>query len=773
MVPSAPLANLRRCLPGVLLYALLACPAIEARAAEHWIVGRTEHFEMYSSASEADSRHMLVSLEQFRANFLALFPLRGASEPRTTVVLFGSDSAFRAYKPLYEGKPKDVAGYFIPGADEVAIALTSEEPDSEADPAEVIYHEYVHLLLDVRDAHYPLWLEEGLAEVFSTFHIDKGKVEYGLAKDRHVTLLQHSSLLPFDKLFAVTHESPDYNEDGRMGIFYAESWAFVHYLVCGENKANANHLTRFMQRLALGAPVEASFREAFGTDYRAQEDALRRYLDGGGYYKRRLPAVGHEIKVTFRPATDLERDFALLNLRWRVHHNADAAGRALALLAKDPNQPRPHELLAAIAADSGDEEGAREHWQRAADLNSDNPWIYVQLLRDQLSAYDGPMMLDVRLPNERIAPLRNWASRALTLSPENADAIELAITIEALAAKMDVRVINAVQPRVDTIRKPARALLALGMVHWRGQDFKGAHTLIDLVLANAHAEMSTRAAATALRYKMPAEPASAEEPVAGDVLSEVAKKHGIALDLGHGGAAATYLDDLLAERGTTAPRVKLTAVVVHPPLRNQLDPWRRADELREKARAGDPNAMFDLAVAHACGAGVEFSPALAREWFQKAVEHGHRLAEAGTAPDKLDAELAAQFLRAQASGTAPTALPPLEQELKTRIAEAAAAAARQPLAVVYQSLPRYPEELLRAGKDGEALVRFKIRADGHPDDVHADQFSDSAFAAAAEQCVRGWRFLPTIRDRQPVTTYVEVQVTFRSDKTSAASAPPS
>ena len=56
---------------------------------------------MFSCASEKDSRRILAALEQFRANFLASFPLRGASEPRTTVVLFDSDSQFRPYKPLY------------------------------------------------------------------------------------------------------------------------------------------------------------------------------------------------------------------------------------------------------------------------------------------------------------------------------------------------------------------------------------------------------------------------------------------------------------------------------------------------------------------------------------------------------------------------------------------------------------------------------------------------------------------------------------------------
>ncbi len=45
--------------------------------------------------------------------------------------------------PTHEGKPKEVAGYFIGGPDEVIVALQPEKEASEhEDPVELIYHEY-------------------------------------------------------------------------------------------------------------------------------------------------------------------------------------------------------------------------------------------------------------------------------------------------------------------------------------------------------------------------------------------------------------------------------------------------------------------------------------------------------------------------------------------------------------------------------------------------------------------------------------------------------
>jgi TPR repeat protein len=684
-------------------------------------------------------------------------------------VVFDRDTDFRPYKPLYQGKPKDLTGFFLARPDEVTIAMTTDVPNRDTDPREVIYHEYVHLLLNARDARYPLWLNEGLAELFSTFRIADGKVVLGEPKNQHVAFLQQNALWPLARLFAVTRESPDYNEDARMGIFYAESWAFTHYLVFGADRTNANKLNRFAQRLVRGDDIATSFRETFALDFGTQEDALRNYLSGGSYYKGGTPAVAQNIPVAFRPASDLERDVALLNLRWRVHQNPEAAAAALALLDKDPRQARPHELLAAIAASSGDLAGAQEHWQRAAERNSDNPWVYLQLLREPLAAYEGAAMLDVRLAPPIIAPWRAWAGRAWDLSPENHEAIASALTIEALADKMDLRVVNHGQRQVLHMRDPARALLALAVIHWRCNQPGDARYLADLADAEPRADLATRAATSALRYRLPAAPAPASPSGPADA------KHvaGIALQTAHAGDAAELLDRLLAERGSTAPRLKLDRLVVHASAHPEPDDWDRTDLLRESAPAGNANAMFDLAVAHACGRGVEYSPTLAREWLQQAADHGHAIAKAGHAPAQLDLSLVVRYLRAQAPAVTDGTLPPLDGDLDARIAEAAAASDRHPPVLVYRAAPRFPSDLPRHNGKGEAAVRFTIRADGHPDSIEAAEFSDPASAAAAEQCVRGWRFLPTIRDGKPVDTLAEVAIAFEVEMPTAAQRPAS
>ncbi|PTX95480.1 energy transducer TonB [Opitutus sp. ER46] len=769
--PFPPVGLLRR---GLVLFAVVAA-SFAARAAETWIVGQSQHFQMYSSAPEKESRELLTALEQFRANFLQVFPLRGASEPRTTIVLFSRDRDFRPYKPLYEGKPKDVAGYFLNHPDEVTIALTSDFPEGGTDPREVIYHEYVHLLLHVRDARYPLWLDEGLAEVFSTFAIEDGKVAYGQPKPPHVALLQNERLLPLEKLFAVTHDSPEYSESERVGMFYAESWGLTHFLLFGADQTKAAKLGVFLERLAERAPAAASFREVFGADLAAQELALRQYFRGGDYFQRGKPAVAQNFTVSFRPVSDVERDAALLSLRWRIHHDDAAAAAALALLERDPGLARPHELLAAIAAQAGESASALEHWRLAADRGSENAWVYIQLLRDSLNAFGGAAMLDVRLPEDRIEQLRKWTRQAVTLSPDNTEAVELALLVEALAPKIDARLVNRLQPRTVKLRDPGAALLALAIIHWRGGHSPSARKILDLVAAQERADLRTRGAANALRTRLEPEPApagatnvaqgtAAPDKPSGQDKAAVAEKSAdgprLAIQSARVSPAESYLEQLLDERRTTAPWHQLPPIVARLGDRTEANAWLHARELRQRAGQGDTDAMFELAVAHACGNGAELSPKLAREWLQAAFNRGHPLAKAGVDPSTLEPEMVAQYLRSQKTALAADRLPPLKSELQRKIDAAAGAADRRDPVILYQPIPRYPEELRLAGAGGKSLVRFIIRADGLPDMVKSAQFTDAATAAAAEECVRRMVFLPTIRDGKPIFTAVEISIVF-------------
>ncbi|HUJ44778.1 MAG TPA: DUF1570 domain-containing protein [Opitutaceae bacterium] len=476
-----------------------------ALARERWIWARTDHFEMFSSASEEESRDLLVNLEQFRATVLSIYSLPRLRDPRTTVVVFGTDRQFDPFKPLYNGTPTDVAGYCIGSSDETVIALTTGHGFTAA--GEIIFHEYVHLLLSAGGEQPPLWLNEGLAELFSTFRIRKGSVELGRAKPDHVDTLNHLHLMPLSWLFAVTTESSSYNEGVRQSIFYAESWALVHYLVCGEDCAtDLPKLRRFKDLLALpDSVVDRSFREAFGMSYGDMEANLRRYLQSGQYFIHRdkLPVGDLSAQVKFRTADDFEQEVALVNLRWRVRQDASTAYRLLQLAQSRPGAPRPHEVLAAVAMREGDPEGAFVHWRRAADLGSENAYIYLQLAKEKLDEITSGLSLDYRMPAELTGQLRSWLDRAVGLSPNYLEAYEALADVEALAESPRLDVMNRVQGNLPRMKDKMRTLFAIAIVRWRTQDFVTARQIAVFLMAMPQVSADLRGRAESLYARIP------------------------------------------------------------------------------------------------------------------------------------------------------------------------------------------------------------------------------------------------------------------------------
>lgn len=496
----------------VLLIFGLAASLLPAR--ETWWYARSDNFEMFSSASEKESRRLLVKLEQFRAFFLGSIPLRRAREPRTFVVVFDSDRTFDKYKPLYHGKPKEVDGYCVPYDDEALMAFTTDidpEIDEDDDGSGTILHEYVHLMLHTRGMKPPLWLNEGMAELYSTFEIKGDTVQVGRAKDLYVEALQQSALLSLDKLFAVNYSSADYNDETEAPYFYAQSWALTHYLICGPDQTNSGKLAKYLD-LMDGAPAsaaQANFIKAFGVDYRQMLANLRQYLSTGRYYRRvaKLPLPNLSKRIDFRPATDFERDMMLLDLKWRVQNHASALADALRLAESRPDSPRPHELLAAIYREENKPQDALAHYRRADALKSDNPFVYVALARDVIEHVAPANTLADVLPEATVEQLRGWLERALTINPDSADALEMLAITEAQAPTIRVEAINRIQARFSRIRDPLPTLFALAVVRWRLGDTATAQSLIETILGNGHTPDGLKKAAAELRSRIAATPA--------------------------------------------------------------------------------------------------------------------------------------------------------------------------------------------------------------------------------------------------------------------------
>ena len=93
------------------LFLLVLTMSVACTGAEKWIHAQTAHFELYSCASEHDSRHLLNDLEQFRAAFRTMLSLPMTGDKPVTVILFDSRDQFEPYEPLYKGQVKQVGGF--------------------------------------------------------------------------------------------------------------------------------------------------------------------------------------------------------------------------------------------------------------------------------------------------------------------------------------------------------------------------------------------------------------------------------------------------------------------------------------------------------------------------------------------------------------------------------------------------------------------------------------------------------------------------------------
>lgn len=370
---------------------VLACLAVvlsaaPARAKDKWINLTTKNFNIISNADEGETRKLALKLEQFHYVFSKLFNLPAVRAIPTTVMVFKSDGSFKPYKPLYNGKPSNVAGYFQPGQDENLIALDISANDQR--PMSVIYHEYTHLLTSTTPREWPLWLKEGLAELYSSFDVKDNKVTLGAPIDHHVFLLRENKFIPLQTLLSVHHESSIYNERDKQGIFYAESWALCHYFAFGDKMARRPQLIDFINQFHQGVEVNRAFAQAFKSDMAAVEKQLRSYVGNSLYTINvyTLASTEGEKDISVRPVSDAEAQFYLGNLLARTNRLDEGEALFKQAIALDPEMPRSYEGLGFIATRRNKFDEAMEQFKQAATRGSKNHlahYYYAEALQRQ------------------------------------------------------------------------------------------------------------------------------------------------------------------------------------------------------------------------------------------------------------------------------------------------------------------------------------------------------------------------------------------------------
>jgi len=409
---------MRRLLAACLALAI-GEPVVALRAATKWTAVKSQSLTVLGDESAATLGSVAVQLEQFRAVVGSL--IRNAQRPLpvpTLVFVFRTHKELLPFLPLHNGKPASLGGYFQHDAEANYIALSLEGFE---DGAEIVFHEYTHLLVNNAVRSIPIWLNEGLAEFYSTYALrNSGQLAaIGMPIARHVGLLRQR-FLPLSELIAVDRSSALYNEGERRSIFYAESWALTHFLM-NEVQGGPTQINQYVTAIAEGKEPDEAFLAAFGATPREYEKRLRSYIANPAFKMRTL-TIREPVKVdapgAARAMGAAETDAWLGDLQRRIRRTDEGARRIESAAAADATVGAAQLALAQLRLDQKRYAEAWPAFERAAALAPDD--FMTQYLYG-LSA--------LRYREEQGAPPEAIARAALlkacTLNPDSSDAFAM------------------------------------------------------------------------------------------------------------------------------------------------------------------------------------------------------------------------------------------------------------------------------------------------------------------------------------------------------------
>ena len=353
----------------VLVGVLLTGCATRLPIDERWIEVRTQNFSITSAMSEARTVELARSLEVFRSGVLRLTNVESPDAPvPTRIYLFDSAGSFGPFSP-----DPTIVGYFMPTvrANFVAIAQVPQ-----VDTSRILKHEYVHFLVRSGSPRvHPHWYEEGFAELLSTMNVESEHLVVGGIPEDRIRELEFSSWLPLHRI--MHYDGSQRWQPVEVAMFYAQSWALVHYLTRDQERrvAITKAMSVYVELLQNGTSQPRASESAFGKTTSELDGSLRDYLRKGSFSPFGVPLK----RIEWPKATEVS-DLSRAEAAVRLGELALLAGKVLmartlfeAALVEEPDNARAHAGLGGVLAAAELWEEARPHLETAVEIAPDDP----------------------------------------------------------------------------------------------------------------------------------------------------------------------------------------------------------------------------------------------------------------------------------------------------------------------------------------------------------------------------------------------------------------
>ncbi|APR76074.1 Hypothetical protein A7982_01421 [Minicystis rosea] len=354
----------------------LGCAAIKppltspSQGGYAWTEATSRHFVVRTDLDPEDAQHAIRQFETVYNVFTDVaFPTDESRAGRIDVVVFRRESDYRAL-----GRRGSDA-YFSPSlANDLEPVPTAVMFGQLENRARLTFqHELTHHFIRQSLSSAPVWLNEGMAEYYSTIHVADGRVflggplpNIGITRAPKWLFRQNgtftrafvpaSHLPSVERLvgadratFYAAHGSsataPSMDQQREQTTFYVSAWALVHLLMTGPEDYR-KRFSAFIDALTHGARAMDAWEQAFaGVDTAELSRALYEHV-----LRATLPIMSRA--YTLRPPEPLQSERAMsdaeVHLLWaRLDKWGEGGGsRALehldAALAGDPSSPEVH-----------------------------------------------------------------------------------------------------------------------------------------------------------------------------------------------------------------------------------------------------------------------------------------------------------------------------------------------------------------------------------------------------------------------------------------------
>ena len=356
--------------------------AHQTPTSEAWSKLTSQHFELFTDDKPEKVTNILKHLETTRSLYQAVSLSKQDSEFPVRVLVFRTAREFKKY--TFESF---AVGFYVGGMNRDYIVMENE--DLDADREEVIDHEYAHYLLYQQKAKSATWLDEGMADLFSTVKDTANGVALGIPVESRVLSLRGQKLLPLLSLIRSDRRTLSANPE-NVDLFYAESWAFTHMLRF--SPAYAAHFPELLKMIAAGTTTEQALTQVYGKTVDAVDADLHTYVKLNRYPTQ---LFGHEqagkelaASLNLKPTAQLngaESNAVLADLLGKLGRFAEAFN----LLQPAMNDGAANAIVAETAAylfvEQRKYSESASYFSQAAAKGSDNARLYYDYVRVLMS----------------------------------------------------------------------------------------------------------------------------------------------------------------------------------------------------------------------------------------------------------------------------------------------------------------------------------------------------------------------------------------------------